>query len=95
MRERSPAIHAADLRNGLMALVDDHQRVVGQVVEQRRRRLARRAAGEVARVVLDAVAVADLPHHLEVEHRPLVQPLRLEQLALRFELRRDTTRAPP
>ena len=53
-------VHAADLRHGLVALVDDDQRVVGQVVEQRRRRLARRAAGQVPRVVLDAVAVADL-----------------------------------
>jgi hypothetical protein len=64
-----------------VTLVDDHQRVVGQVVEQRRRRLARRAARQMARVVLDAVAVADLAHHLEVEHRALVQALRFEQLA--------------
>ena len=75
-------IHAADLRHRLVALVDDDQRVGRQVVEQRRRRLARRAAGQVPRVVLDAVAVADLLDHLEVEHRPLVQPLRLEDLAL-------------
>ena len=40
---------------------------VRQVVEQRRRRLARLRAGQVARVVLDALAVADLGHHLEVE----------------------------
>jgi hypothetical protein len=53
---------------------------------------ARRArAGQVPRVVLDAVAVADLADHLEIEHRPLVQPLRLEQLALAFELRPRTT----
>ena len=77
-----------------MAFVDDDQRVVGQVVEQRRRRRTRRAAGQMARVVLDAVAVADLPDHLEVEHRPLVQPLRLEQLAFRSRAARDTTRAP-
>ena len=64
-----------------MALVDDQQRIVRQVVEQRRRRLAGRPAGEMPRVVLDAVAVADLLHHLEVEHRPLMQPLRLEHLA--------------
>ena len=76
-------VHAADLRHGLVALVDDDQRVVRQVVEQRRRRLARRAAGQVPRVVLDAVAVADLLDHLEIEHRPLVQPLRLEQPCLR------------
>ena len=41
----------------------------------------------MARVVLDAVAVADLANHLEVEHRPLVQPLRFEQLALRARAR--------
>ncbi len=79
-------IHAADLRDGLMAFVDDDQRIVRQVVEQRRRRRARRAARQVPRVVLDPVAIADLPDHLEVEHRSLVQPLRLEQLALGFEL---------
>ena len=32
------------------------------------------------------MAVADLLDHLEVEHRPLVQPLRLEQLAFAFEI---------
>ena len=34
-------VHAADLRDGDVALVDDHQRVARQVVDQRRRRLAR------------------------------------------------------
>ena len=62
------------------------ERVARQVVEQRRRRRAGLAPREMTRVVLDAVAVADLLDHLEVEHRPLVQALRLEQLALLFEL---------
>ncbi len=66
-----------------------------EVVEQRRRRLARRPAGQVPGVVLDAVAVADLADHLEVEHRPLVQALRLEQLALRLQLRRGARPARP
>ena len=85
LRERSPKIHPAHLRHRLVALVDDQQGVGRQVVEQRRRRLARRAAGEVPRVVLDAVAVADLLDHLEVEHRPLVQALRLEHPPLVLE----------
>jgi hypothetical protein len=42
---------------------------------------------QVPRVVLDAVAVANLADHLEVEHRPLVQALRLEQLPFALELR--------
>jgi hypothetical protein len=33
------------------------------------------------------VAVADLLDHLEVEHRALLEPLRLEQLAVGLELR--------
>src|SRR5690606_9064240 len=47
------AEHAADLRDRDVALVDEDEGVVGQVLEQRRRRVARVAAGEVARVVLD------------------------------------------
>ena len=69
--------------------------VLGQVVEQRRRRLAGRAARQMARVVLDAVAVADLPDHLEVEHRPLMQTLRLEQPAFALELGPAFNAAPP
>ena len=61
--------------------------VLRQVVEQRRRRLAGLPPREVARVVLDAVAVADLAQHLQVEQRALVEPLRLEQLALLLQLR--------
>jgi hypothetical protein len=41
--------------------------VVGQIFEQRRRRLARAAAGEVARIVLDAGAGAGGLDHLQVE----------------------------
>src|SRR5437016_6175323 len=40
---------------------------------------------QMARVVLDPVAIADLADHLEIEHRPLMQPLRFEQPALRLE----------
>ena len=69
-----------------MALVHDDQRVFREIVEQRRGRLAGLAARQVAGVVLDPVAVADLLDHLQVEHRPLVQPLRLEQPAFALEV---------
>src|SRR5262249_51606861 len=56
----------------------------------------RGTAREMTRVVLDAMAVADLANHLEVEHRALVKPLRFEKLsfllqvtAVLFELRLD------
>ena len=68
-----------------MALVDEHQRRRRQVVDQRRRRLARPASRQVPRVVLDALAETDLGHHLEIEARALLDALRLDQLHLRDE----------
>ena len=59
-------VHAADLRDRLVRLVDEHDVVGREVVEQRVRRRSRWPAVEDARVVLDPVAEAQLLHHLEV-----------------------------
>src|SRR5208337_1107642 len=80
------AIHAADLRDRHMALVGENERVVGQIFEQGRRRLARPAAGQIARVVLDASARPGRLEHLEVEHSALLEPLGLEEPPLPVEL---------
>ena len=64
-----------------MALVEEHQGVLRQVVDHRRRRRAGRRPRQVTRVVLDPLAVADLLQHLEVEARALLEPLGLHQLA--------------
>ena len=69
-----------------MAFVAEHQRIVGHIFEQRRRRLARLAAGEIARIVLDAGASAGRFHHFEVEDCALLEPLRLQQAAGGVEL---------
>ena len=69
-----------------MRLVDEDDEVGREVVEQRVRRRARRAAVEDARVVLDPVAEAELLHHLEVVLGALPDPVRLEHLPLRLEL---------
>ena len=55
------------------------KRIVGQIFEQGRRRLARQAAGEEARVILDAGAGAGRGDHLQVEIGALLQPLRFQQ----------------
>jgi hypothetical protein len=84
-------VHRADLRDRHVALVD-HQHPVApggpgeEVVEQGEGALARAAPVEVARVVLDARAVADLLDHLQVVLRARQQALGLEQLALGAQL---------
>ena len=68
-----------------MGFVDDQKGILRQILEEGRRRLAGIAAGEIARVVLDPGATAGGLHHLQVEERALLQPLGLQQLALRIE----------
>ena len=68
-----------------MRLVDDQQPVRREVVEQRPRPRPRLAARQVPRVVLDAGAVAELAHHLEVERRPLAEPGAFERATLGLE----------
>ena len=79
-------VHRGDLRHRLVRLVDEQQVVLGEVVDQRRRRLARGAARQVARVVLDALAEPHLLEHLEVVQRALLEPLLLDQLVAGLEL---------
>ena len=62
-----------------VALVHDQERVVRQVFEQGRRRLARAPAGQEARVVLDPGAGAGGDDHLQIGDGALLQPLGLEQ----------------
>ena len=70
-----------------MTLVHHQQGVFRQILEQGRRRLARIAAGQIARIVLDPFAGTGGLHHLDVEVGALGQPLDLQQLALGGKLR--------
>ena len=87
---------AVQLRHGDVALIDHEKPILREVVEQGVRRLAVGASVDRARVVLDAVAVTDLLHHLEVVLGAHTKALSLEQLAvflegsqLRLQLRLD------
>jgi hypothetical protein len=64
---RKPYSASVDLRDGNVALVDEDERIVGEIFEQGRRRLARLPPGEIARIVLDAGARAGRLDHLEVK----------------------------
>ena len=79
-------VHGANLRHGDVALVDEAQKALGEVVQQGIGRVAGLSAIEVARIILDAAAIADFTHHLDVVIRPLGDSLRLQQLAFLREL---------
>ncbi len=62
-----------------VAFVNHKEIVVGKIVKQREWWLAVFTAINVHRVILDAVAVAELAHHLKVVRRSHPEPLCLEQ----------------
>ena len=69
-----------------MRLVDNAEVVVGEVIEQAGRPLARTPARQVSGVVFDPGAASHLEQHVDVEVRARLQPLRLQQLVLRHKL---------
>ncbi len=75
LRRWSPLRHRADLRHGLVALVDEQRAHSRADIRTGRRRLARQAPGQEAGVILDARAGAGRRDHLQVEAGALLQPL--------------------
>ena len=78
-------VHGPYLGHRHVALVDEHEEVLREIVHQRHGRRARRTAADDPGVVLDAGAEAQLVHHLDVVHGPLADALGLEQLAVVLE----------
>ena len=71
-----------------MRFVEEHQRVLGQIIDQRRRRVARLGAAQMARIIFDALGEADFLHHFQVETGALFEPLLFDQfifLAEKFQ----------
>lgn len=75
MRALVPAEHGVDLWQRDVAFVDDHKVVAREVVEQAERAAAGGPSVEVAGVVLDARAVAQLLDHLQVVLHALLEAL--------------------
>ena len=73
------AVHCAHLRQCNVTLVHEQKEVLREIVEQRHRRAARRAVRDYARIVLNAGAVAQLLHHLDVVIRALADALCLDK----------------
>ena len=79
-------MHAADLRHRDVGLVDDAKEVLREVVDEGVGRLARRAAVQMPRVVLDAGAKSHGLQHLQVVVHAHLQALGLQELPLFLEL---------
>ena len=79
-------MHGAHLRQRHVALVDDEQEIVGEVIDQRPRGFTRRSAVEVPRVVFDAGTVAHFAQHFQIVLGALLDALRFEVHLVFFEV---------
>ena len=79
-------VHATNLRHGDMALVGKNNGIVGDEFKQCWRWLAWAAPGQIARVVLDTIAMARGFQHLDIKIAALFQTLSFQQFTLAIEL---------
>ena len=80
-------VHAPYLGDGHVALIDEADEVLREVVKQRIGRIAGIPPIEVAAVVFDAGAKADLAQHLDIITGALRDALGLQQQAFLFKVR--------
>src|ERR1700693_2307721 len=78
--------HAADLADGLVRFVDEHQKILRNVIEQRWRSFARQAAAQMTGIILNSVAIADGAHHFDIEERALRYALGFYKFPLPLQL---------
>ena len=78
-------VHGLQLGAGDMAFIHHQQPVLGEVINQTFRRRSRRAAGQMAGIIFDPVAIAHLFQHLQVIGGALFEALGLQQTALFVE----------
>ena len=78
-------VHRANLRQGDVAFIDEDDVILREVIQQGIRRVAGLSAVEIAGIVFDARAVAQLAEHLDIVLRALGDALRLDQIALFLE----------
>ncbi len=73
-------VHSPDLRHSHMRFVDDKEKVFRKIIEQARWSGSRRSTRNMARVVFDAGAISDFPHHLQIKACALFEALCFHQL---------------
>ena len=80
-----PVVHGPHLGEGHMALIDEEDKVFGEIVQQGMGRGPHRPSLDDPGVILDAGAVSQLLHHLDVVEHPLLEALGLHQLLVVLE----------
>jgi hypothetical protein len=55
-----------------MALIDYQKEVFGEIIQQTERAITGVSAIEIAGIILNTVAIAQLPNHLQIKVHPLL-----------------------
>ena len=79
-------IHAANLRYGHVALVDDQQIVLREIIDQTEWATSGRTSVEVARIVLNPGTIPQLLDHFEIILDPLFESSGFGRFSDRFEV---------
>ena len=80
-----PRVHGAHLGQRDVALVDEHDEIIGEIVQQGHGRGPRGAPRNDPAVILDPRTVSQFLHHLHVVRGPLMYALGFQQFLLAFE----------
>ena len=78
-------VHPSDLRDRLVGLIDHHDKIIREVIDQRVRRLPRRKPCQMPGIVLDPGTESRLFEHFYIKVRPLRDALRFQELVLTLE----------
>ena len=80
-------VHTANLRNCLMRLVNHHNKIVREIINQSIGRLPRRKPCQMSGVVLDSGTKTCLFHHFQIKIGPFADSLCLEKFVFAFKIR--------
>src|SRR5437870_6921847 len=69
-----------------MRFIDDKQELIGKIIEQNARPLPFFSSGKMPRVIFDAGAIPELPHHFNIKAGALLQPLSLKKFSIKPEI---------
>ena len=75
-------VHAIELRHPDMGLVKKEQEIIREIIDQVGRGSPRRLTGQMAAVILNAAAIAQLLNHLQIKEGALLQALQLNKAVL-------------